>query len=82
MPQEAILCYQRALQVQPDYVTAYGECFQNLYLSVWVFLGFSLYGYASRQGSGSCVILASRCEVIGCKQQAFSDSFGLILVSV
>lgn len=25
MPQEAIVCYQRALQVRPDYAMAFGE---------------------------------------------------------
>lgn len=25
MPQEAIMCYQRALQVRPDYAMAFGE---------------------------------------------------------
>lgn len=27
MPQEAILCYQRALQSRPDYAMAFGKCF-------------------------------------------------------
>lgn len=26
MPQEAILCYQRALHARPDYSIAYGKC--------------------------------------------------------
>lgn len=26
MPQEAILCYQRALHARPDYSIAYGTC--------------------------------------------------------
>jgi protein O-GlcNAc transferase len=25
MPQDAIMCYQRALQARPDYAMAYGE---------------------------------------------------------
>jgi hypothetical protein len=25
-PQEAILCYQKAIQIRPDYAIAYGKC--------------------------------------------------------
>lgn len=43
MPQDAIMCYQRALQARPDYAMAYGE--------IWFFFfslpnpGFSVSGY-------------------------------------
>jgi hypothetical protein len=30
MPQEAIVCYQRALQAKPNYAMAFGECFYTL----------------------------------------------------
>lgn len=26
MPQEAIVCYQRAIQMRPNYAIAYGKC--------------------------------------------------------
>lgn len=40
MPQDAILCYQRALQTKPDYAMAFGE------LS---FCNFSLYTHFLRE---------------------------------
>lgn len=39
MPQEAIMCYQRALLVRPDYAMAFGKC---------AFLGLSFMFIAMR----------------------------------
>lgn len=35
MPQEAILCYQRALQIRPDYAMAYGKSTMYLLIDVY-----------------------------------------------
>lgn len=46
MPQEAIVCYQRALQVRPDYAMAYGEFLISIYLYdcplLWTFVHFAV----------------------------------------
>lgn len=70
MPQEAIGCYQRALQVRPDYVVAYGECFQIFCMSACVLLGFSLCSYALCLGTGKqffifiLQFIAALCEIL------------------
>ena len=35
MPQEAILCYQRALQTRPNFAVALGEFFCIMYLKLY-----------------------------------------------
>jgi len=45
MPQEAIVCYQRALQTRPNFAVALGEffCIMQLYSCILAFVNYSHY---------------------------------------
>ena len=47
-PEEAILCYQKAIQIRPDYAIAYGKCgkYQLLFVTLKLSFLFLSRGFA------------------------------------